>query len=83
SIREELLMNKAKQVVQDGISLTEEEAAKAKALVTGKDLTPEKRREEEALQVQNSLAQKQQKVLSSVLARVRALTPIEIKDHLL
>lgn len=83
TLREELRMTKAKQVVQDGISLTDEEIIRAKALVAGVKLSPERRVEEETLQVQNALAQKQQKVLSSVLARIRAQTPIEIQAHLL
>jgi len=83
SVREDLLIDKAKQVLQDGIVLTEQEIAEAKASVTDPKLTAEKRVEKENGAVQDALARKQQRVMMSALNRTRAATPIDIKTQLL
>ena len=83
SVREDLLINKAKRLLQDGIVLTNQETIDAKASVTDPKLTPEKRLEEETKAVQEALARKQQRVVMSALNRMRAATKIEIKNQAL
>jgi peptidyl-prolyl cis-trans isomerase D len=83
SVREDLLINKTKRVLQDGIVLTNQETVDAKASVTDPKLTPEKRLEEETKAVQEALARKQQRVVMSALNRMRAATKIEIKSQAL
>ncbi|MBI3597017.1 MAG: SurA N-terminal domain-containing protein [Nitrospirae bacterium] len=83
SVREDLLINKAKLVLQDGIVLTNQETVEAKAAITDPKLTPEKRLEEETKTVQEALVRKQQRVVMSALNRMRAATRIEIKNQAL
>ena len=82
-IRDDRLIEKAKQLLKDGVALTDPETAEARAAVVDPKLTPEKRVEEETRAVENALARKQQRVLTSTLNQVRAATRIEIKDQLL
>jgi len=87
SIRQDLLINKAKRVLQDGIVLTTQETVEAKAAVPNPPAdpkaTPEKRLEQETKAVQDALVRKQQRVLMSALNRMRAATKIEIKNQAL
>jgi SurA-like N-terminal domain len=83
SVREDRLIDKAKQVLQDGIILTEQEIAEARASVTDPKLTAEKRVEKENGAIRDALARKQQRVMMSALNRIRAETPIDIKNQLL
>lgn len=83
TVREDLLINKAKRVLEDGVVLTNQETVDAKATVTDPKLTPEKRKEEETKAVQDALARKQQRVVMSALNRLRAATQIDIKSQAL
>jgi peptidyl-prolyl cis-trans isomerase D len=87
SVREDLLINKAKLTLRDGIVLTEPEIAEAKAESSKQNAdpkkTPEKRLEEETKTIQEALLRKQQRVMMSALNRIRAATRIEIKDQYL
>lgn len=87
SVREDLLIDKAKLTLRDGIVLTEQELAEAKAESSKQTpdpkTTPEKRLEEETKTVQEALVRKQQRAMMSVLNRIRAVTRIEIKNQYL
>ncbi len=87
SVREDLLIDKAKLTLRDGIVLTEPELAEAKAESSKQTpdpkTTPEKRLEEETKTVQEALVRKQQRAMMSVLNRIRAVTRIEIKNQYL
>jgi SurA-like N-terminal domain len=83
SVREDLLVDKAKQFLQDGIVLTDQEITEAKASVTDPKLTAEKRVDKENGAIQDALARKQQRVMMSALNRIRATTQIDIKNRLL
>ncbi|HUK55686.1 MAG TPA: SurA N-terminal domain-containing protein [Nitrospiria bacterium] len=83
SVREDLLITKAKLALQDGILLTNQETVEAKASVTDPKLTPDKRLEEETKAVEQALVRKQQRVVMSALNRVRAATRIEVKNQVL
>ena len=83
SVREDLLIDKAKLMLRDGIVLTALETAEARAAVADPTLTPEKRLEEEDRAVQDALVRKQQRAMMSVLNRIRAATRIEINKEYL
>jgi len=83
SVREDLLIDRAKSVVRDGIILTDAETAEARASVTDSKLTPEKRLEAENRAVEDALARKQQRAMMSVLNRVRASAQIDIQNQYL
>lgn len=83
SIRDELAIEKAQRILQDGIALTDPEITEAKATITDPTLTAEERLKQETQAVQNALARKQQQVLTAVLNQVRSATQIEIKKQLL
>ncbi|MBI3611046.1 MAG: SurA N-terminal domain-containing protein [Nitrospirae bacterium] len=83
SVREDLLIDQVKLVLQNGIVLTDRERVDVKASMTDPKLTAEKRLEEETRTVQEALVQKQQRVLMSALNRIRAATKIDIKNQAL
>ena len=87
SVREDLLINKAKLTLRDGIVLTEQDIADAKADFSKQTpdpkTTPEKRLEEETKAIDEALVRKQQRVMMSALNRIRAATKIEIKNQYL
>jgi peptidyl-prolyl cis-trans isomerase D len=83
SVREDVLIDKTKRILRDGIVLTEPEIAEARSAVTDPKVTPEKRFEEESRTIQEALVRKQQQVMMSALNRIRAATRIEIKDQYL
>lgn len=83
SIRDELLIHKAKRVLQDGIALTRQEVEEAKKSVTDSELPPEQRVEEETRTIENALVRKQQRALQSALNQIRSAAQIEIIDHYL
>ena len=84
SVREDVLIDKTKRTLQDGIILTESEIVEAKSesfkQITDPKTTPEKRFEEATQAIQEALRQKQQRVMMSALNRIRAATRIEIRD---
>lgn len=83
ALREDLLMEKIKSVIRDGVILTEQESFEAKAKISDPKLLPDKRLEAEAKAIQNALAQKKQRALSSYLQSVRATTGINVEERLL
>ena len=83
SVREDLLIMRAKRVLQASVALTPGEIEEARKTVIDPKLPSEKRLAEESKSIQNVLVQKQQQILSSALTQVRATTKIEIKEHLL
>jgi len=83
SVREDLLIEKVKSVVRDGIVLTDPETAEAVATVTDPKLNPDKRREAENQAIENALLRKQQRVMMSALNRIRATTRIDIQNQYL
>ncbi|MBI3811716.1 MAG: SurA N-terminal domain-containing protein [Nitrospirae bacterium] len=87
SVREDVLINKAKLILRDGIALTEQEIAEARADFSRQTpdpkTTPEKRLADEAKTIEEALARKQQRIMMSALNRVRAVTRIEIKNQYL
>lgn len=87
SVREDLLVDKAKLTLRDGIVLTEPEIAEAKAELSKQTpdpkTTPEKRLAEETKTIEEALVRKQQRVMMSALNRIRAVTRIEIKNQYL
>jgi peptidyl-prolyl cis-trans isomerase D len=87
SVREDLLIDKAKQTVRDGIILTAQEIAESKAAASSSASdpkgTPEKQIEDETKAIQDALGRKQQRVMMSVLNRIRAVTKIDIKKQYL
>jgi peptidyl-prolyl cis-trans isomerase D len=83
ALREDLLLEKVKSVIRDGVVLTEQEQSEAKARISDPKLSPEKRAEEEAKAVQNAFMQKKERALVSFLQSVRASTRIEVDELLL
>ncbi len=81
--REDLLVEKAKNIVRDGVVLAPEEIVTARATVTDTTLAPDKRADAEDQAIKNALAQKRQRLLLAYLSGIRAATPIEIKQQLL
>lgn len=87
SVREDVLINKVKLALRDGIALTEQEIAEAKAdfskQIPDPKITPEKRLTDEAKTIEEALGRKQQRIMMSTLNRVRAASHIEIKNQYL
>jgi len=87
SVREDLLIDKAKKTLQDGIVLTEQEIAEAKMTASKTPADPkrtaEKAIEDETKAIQDTLARKQQRVMMSVLNQLRSATRIDIKKQYL
>lgn len=83
NIRNDLSVDKVKQLVSDGIILTPDEIARAKATVTDDKLTPEKRAEAEDRAVQTALGMKKQRALSAYIDAMKTATPVQINDVLL
>lgn len=82
-LRENLSIDKTKQVIIDGIMLTADEVEAAKATVTDPDLTPEKRIEAENRAVRSALDFKKRRALGNFMAALRSRSAIEINDALL
>ncbi len=83
ALREDLLIEKIKSVIRDGVILTEQESFEARAKMSDPKLLPDKRLEAEAKSIQNALAQKKQRALLSYLQSVRATTQINVEERLL
>jgi peptidyl-prolyl cis-trans isomerase D len=87
SVREDLLIDKAKRTLRDGIVLTAQEIAESKATASNSPpdpkRTPEKQIENETKAIQEALEGKQLRVVMSVLNRIRAVTRIDIKKQYL
>ncbi len=83
ALREDLLLEKVKSVILDGVILTEQEMAEARTTVKDPKLSPEKQVEAEANALRNALIQKRQRALSTYLQSVRATTRINVEERLL
>ena len=83
ALREDLLIEKIKSVIRDGVILTKQESFEAKAKISDPKLLPDKRLEAEVTSIQNALVQKKQRALLSYLQSVRATTQIIVEERLL
>lgn len=83
ALREDLLVEKVRNVIGDGIILTEQETEEAKATVKDPSLSSEKKLEAETTAIQNALRQKRQRALSSYIEAVYSKSTIEIQEWLL
>lgn len=83
ALSEDLLVDKIKSVLRDGIILTENEMRDAKATITDPALSDKKRSEAEDQAIQNTLNLKRQRVVLSYLESVHSKSIIEIQDWLL
>lgn len=81
AIREDLLIEKAKNLVRDGVLLTPSEIEAAKTgLQSG---PPEKQVEMQDQAVKNALFQKRQRMLMAYIGGIRANSQVEIKYQML
>ena len=83
ALREDLLLEKVKSVIGDGVILTELEKAEARSKAFDAKLSPEKLAEAETKAIQNALNQKRQRALSGYLQSVRVGSRIEVEELLL
>lgn len=83
SVREDLLIEKTRRILLDGIVLTPQEIAEAVATVTDPQLTAEARGQEEGKAIRDAHLRKQERVVASALGQVRSSAKIEINHPLL
>lgn len=83
SLREDLLLDKIRAVISDGIILTTAEEEETRAMVVNAELQGEDIEKTRNKAVENALRTKKQRAIVNYLISVRAASTVEIQDWLL